>query len=69
MIYTFKIQETATYFQEGTVDVEADSLAEAYVKAWKGEYDHHGDNEVLLDTELDTEVVDVEFEKYNEDEN
>lgn len=63
MKYTFKIQETATYYQIGTVDVEADSLAEAYVKVWKGEYDHHGDNEVLLDTESDTVVVHVEVKK------
>ena len=51
MKYTFKIQEHTTYWQEGTVDVEADCLENAKIKCLAGEYDHHGDNEILLDTE------------------
>jgi hypothetical protein len=56
---TFKIQEKATYWQEGTVTVEANSLEEAKEKVIRGDYEHHGDNEILYDTEivLEREII------------
>lgn len=51
--FEFKISEKATYIQTGTVTVTAKNLKEAKAKALAGDYDHHGDNEILLDSESD----------------
>ncbi len=63
MEFTFIINEKAIYWQKGTVTVEADNLEEAKNKVENGkegiDYEHHGDNEVILDTEelLEREVI------------
>lgn len=49
--FTFQIHEYTTYWQSGTVSAEAPTKKEALTKVLAGEYDHHGDNEVILDTE------------------
>lgn len=49
--YEAKIQELVTYWQEGTVTVQAENKREARKLILAGKYEHEGDNEVLLDTE------------------
>jgi hypothetical protein len=52
--YTFRIIETATYDQKGTVTVRANNKKEAVKRVIAGDYEHTGDNEILLDSERDT---------------
>lgn len=54
-----EITERAIYYQSGTVIVEAQTLEEAKDKVLKGNYEHTGNNEILLDTE---EILEVEIE-------
>ncbi|MDC7249495.1 MAG: hypothetical protein PQJ49_06240 [Sphaerochaetaceae bacterium] len=69
MEFTFDIQEQAKYWQSGTVTVEADSLEEAKRKVMTGDYEHHGNNEILLDTEelLEREIVEIYPPRTNEE--
>ena len=62
MIFTFTIKEKSVYWQEGTIDVEAETLEEAKRKALKGEYAHHGDNEIDYNTE---KVIEREITQLN----
>lgn len=52
MEFTFTILEECTYSQQGTVTVEADTEEEAIALAEEGKYEHAGDNEIMLDTEV-----------------
>jgi len=54
--YFFSIQEIATYFQEGTVYVIAESEEEAKEKCLAGKYIHTGDNMIDWDSEANTIV-------------
>lgn len=57
-----KIQEHVTYWQEGTVKVTAKNKREARKLILKGEYDHNGDNDILLDTEgpcKEREIIEI----------
>lgn len=49
--YRFEIHEQTTYWQTGHVTVEASSKKEAVKRILEGQFEHAGDNEVVLDTE------------------
>jgi len=63
MEFELTIHERSTYWQIGTVTVEADSLEEAIKKVEQGnegmDYEHHGNNEILYNTEelLERKVI------------
>ncbi len=59
--FKFRIQEESKYWQVGTISVEAETEEEARKLAEAGQYDHEGDNEILLDTEtvLNTKITDL----------
>jgi hypothetical protein len=58
-VYTFQIEEKATYIQTGTVSVSASSLKEAKQKVKSRDYDHHGDNGIDCNTESNVKVLSV----------
>lgn len=60
--YRFEIHEQTTYWQTGHVSVEAPTKKQAITRILNGEYNHEGDNEVVLDTEGPQLAIEV-YEK------